>query len=340
MRWTQAALAAALMGCAATFCLAGGARAEETTLIFATDGPTGTHVAVRMFHPWADHINEVGKGVLHLDVRDGMSIVNPTNFYDRVQNDVVQIAWGSLGNLTGTFPHAEFSMLPFQAEKSADASVAFWRLYKSGALDPDFKDVVPLMMTVYPQADVHLAKPPKSIDTLQGLRLMVVAKVSAQSIAVLGGSPNSLPLPDLYTGLQHGTIDGAVIAWTAFQPYKLAEVTSYHYEMRLGASTGMVFMTKKRYDALPAAARKILDDNSGERASRTLGLAWDEVADEARKGAESDPKQQVVYPSPEALAKWQQITAPVSADWVKNMPGGDRVLTAFRTYLAQVKAGQ
>src|SRR6185312_5332009 len=107
--------------CAASFAWAAAAQAEETNLIVATDGPTGTPVAVRVFHPWAEHINEIGKGVLHLDVRDGMSIVNPTNFYDRVQNDVVQIAWGSLGNLTGTFPHAEFSMLPFQAEKSVDA---------------------------------------------------------------------------------------------------------------------------------------------------------------------------------------------------------------------------
>jgi TRAP-type C4-dicarboxylate transport system substrate-binding protein len=157
---------------------------------------------------------------------------------------------------------------------------------------------------------------------------------------VLGGSPSSLPLPDLYPGLQHGTVDGAVIAWTAFQPYKLAEVTSYHYEMRLGASTGMVFMAKKRYDALPAAAKKILDENSGEAASRTLGLAWDEVADEARKAAEADSKQQVVVPTPEALAKWQKITAPIAADWVKNTPGGEKVLTAFRTYLAEIKTGK
>jgi TRAP-type C4-dicarboxylate transport system substrate-binding protein len=330
-----------LLGLLAAGCLfATAARADETTLIFATDGPTGTHVAVRMFHPWADHINDIGKGVLHLDVRDGMSIVNPTNFYDRVMNDVVQLAWGSLGNLTGTFPHAEFSMLPFQAEKSADASVAFWRLYKSGVLDPDFKDVVPLFMTVYPQADVHLAKAPRApLDTLQGLRLMVVAKVSSQSIAALGGSPSSLPLPDLYPGLQHGTVDGAVVAWTAFQPYKLGEVTSYHYEMRLGASTGMVFMAKKRYDALSPEARKILDDNRGEAESHTLGLAWDEVADEARKAAQADAKQQVVFPTAEAVAKWQQITAPVSADWVKNTPGGDKVLTAFHAYLAQIKAG-
>lgn len=325
---------------AAFLCAAGAARADETNLIFATDGPAGTHVIVRVFHPWADHLNAVGKGVLHLDVRDGMSVVNPKNFYDRVMSDVVQVTWGSIGNLTGTFPLAEFSALPFQAEKSVDASVAFWRLYKSGLLDREFKDVVPLMMTIYPQAEVHLAKAPASIDTLAGLRLMVVAKTAAQFVSLLGGSPSSLPLPDLYEGLQRGTVDGTVIAWTAFQPYKLDEVTTYHYETQLGASAGMVFMARKRYDALPPAARAILDANSGEAESRVLGAAWDEVADEARQKAKADPKQHVVTPDAAATEKWKAIVAPVAADWVKNTPSGEKVLTAFRTYLAQVKSGR
>ncbi len=334
MQWKIAVLCAAAMACW-TFA----AQAEETSLVFATDGPTGTHVAVRVFHPWADHINEVGKGVLHLDVRDGMSIVNPTNFYTRVLDDVVQISWGGFANISGIFKLAEFAALPFQAQKSEDASVAFWRLYKSGLLDAEFRDVVPLMTTVYPQAALHLAKPPKSIDSLEGLRLKVASKPAAAFIALLGGSPSSLPLTDLYTGLQRGTVDGTVISWTAFQPYKLAEVTNYHYTTALGASVGMVFIARKRYDALSPAARKILDDNSGEKMSRTLGAAWDEVADEARENAQADPKQLVVAPSAAATAKWQQIVVPVTADWVKETPGGDKVLTAFHAYLDQVRAG-
>ncbi len=331
--WVAGILAAWLVG-------AGAARADETTLIFATDGPTGTHVAVRVFHPWADHINEIGKGVLHLDVRDGVSIVNPNNFYSRVLDDVVQISWGGFANVAGTFKLAEFAALPFQAQKSVDASAAFWRLYKSGLLDDEFKDVVPLMTTVYPQAALHLAKLPKSIDSLEGLRLKVASKPAADFVTLLGGAPSSLPLTDLYTALQRGTVDGTVIAWTAFQPYKLAEVTSYHYTTALGASVGMVFMTRKRYAALSPAARKIIDDNSGEAASRTLGAAWDEVADEARTAAQADPKQQVVAPTAAATAAWQKIVAPVTADWVKETPGGDKVLAAFHTYLAQISAGQ
>jgi TRAP-type C4-dicarboxylate transport system substrate-binding protein len=319
---------------------AGSTRADETTLIFATDGPPDTHVSVRMFHPWSDHVNAVGKGVLKLDVRDGMTIVNPRNFYDRVLDDVVQISWGSIGPLSGTFVLSQFASLPFQADRAEDASVAFWRLYKSGLLDAEFKDVVPLMMTIYPQSEVHLAKPPKSIDTLSGLRLMVVAKTTGEFVTLLGGSPSSLALPDLYEGLRRGTVDGTIIAWTAFQPYRLGEVTSYHYETQFGASTGMVFMAKKRYDALPSAARKIIDDNSGEAETRALGKAWDEVAEEARQAAESDPKQMVVYPTPEEAAKWQQIAAPVTAAWIKNTPGSEPVLAKFREILAEVKAGR
>jgi TRAP-type C4-dicarboxylate transport system substrate-binding protein len=315
------------------------AHADETTLVFATDGPPNTHVAVRVFHPWADHLNAVGKGVLKLDIRDGLVIVNPTNFYNRVMDDVVQIVWGSIGNLAGTFPLSEFSALPFQGENSENSSVAFWRLYKSGLLDSEFKDVVPLMMIIYPQAEVHLAKPPKSIETLNGLRLMVVAKTAAEFITDLGGSPSSVPLPDLYGGLQRGLVDGTVIAWTAFQPYKLGEVTTYHYETQLGASSGMVFMTRKRYDALPPEARKLIDENSGEAESRTLGKAWDEVAEEARQLAKSDPKQTVVTPTPEQTVKWKATVQPVTDGWIQKNPAGAKVLARFREILTDVKAG-
>ena len=62
-------------------------------------------------------------------------------------------------------------------------------------------------------------------------------------------------------------------------------MTSYHSTTELGASVGMVFMAKKRYDARSPAARKIVDDNSSEEMRRTLGAAWDEVAVEAREKA-------------------------------------------------------
>jgi TRAP-type C4-dicarboxylate transport system substrate-binding protein len=325
---------------AAGLTMLGTARADEVNLLFGTSTPQGTHISIRVFHPWADRINDQGKGVVHIDMRDGLEIANPGNFYSRVLDDVIQIGWGSFNSVPGTFPLSGFSNMPFQTEKSEDSSVAFWRLYKAGTFDAEYKDIVPLFVQVYPQSQIHLAKPPKTPGDFTGLRLMVVAKTAADVVTRLGGAPISLMLPDLYQGLQRNTVDGAVMSWTAFQPFKLAEVTTYHIETRLGTPAAMVFMTKKRYAALSPEARKIIDQNSGETESRALGKAWDEVEGEARDAAKSDPKHTVFDPPADMTAKWQAEAAPVTASWEQATPGGDKVLAAFRQTLAQVKAGQ
>jgi TRAP-type C4-dicarboxylate transport system substrate-binding protein len=323
---------------AACLGMPGIAGADETTLLFGTSTPPGTHISVRVFHPWAERINEQGKGIVKLDIRDGMEIANPGNFYSRVRDDVIQIGWGSHNSVAGTFALSGFSNMPFQTESSETSSVAFWRLIKAGYFDAEYKDIVPLFVQIYPQSQIHLAKAPKLPGDIGGLRLMVVAKTSAEVVSRLGAAPISLLLPELYQGLQRNTVDGALMSWTAFQPFKLAEVTSYHIDTRLGTPPAMVFMTKTRYAALSPEARKLIDQNSGEVESRALGKAWDEVEEEARQAAKKDQKHTVVVPSPELTAKWQQEVAPVTDAWVKATPGGDKVLAAFRQTLAEVKA--
>jgi len=318
----------------------GHARAEEVTLLFGTSTPPNTHISLRVFHPWAERINAAGKGVIKIDIRDGMAIANPSNFYTRVLEDVIQIGWGSHNSVAGRFPLSGFSNMPFETERSEDSSVAFWRLYQRGLFDAEYKDIVPLFMQVYPQSQIHLAKPPKALDDIAGLRLMVVAKTAGEVATKLGAAPISLPLPDLYEGLQRNTVDGTVISWTAFQPFKLAEVTTYHIDTRLGTAPAMVFMARKRYQALPAEARKILDANSGEAQSRALGKAWDEVETEARNAAKADSKHIVVDPPAELTAKWQKAVTPITANWAETTPGGKALLENFRAVLTEVKAGK
>ncbi|HEY3920153.1 MAG TPA: hypothetical protein VGL83_20350 [Stellaceae bacterium] len=319
---------------------AGIARADEVSLLFGTSTPQGTHISLRIFHPWAERINAEGKGIVHIDIRDGLEIANPGNFYSRVLDDVIQIGWGSFNSVPGTFPLSGFSNMPFQTEKSEDSSVAFWRLYKGGLFDSEYKDIVPLFVQIYPQSQIHLAKTPKAPGDVTGLRLMVVAKTAADAVTRLSGAPISLMLPDLYQGLQRDTVDGAVMSWTAFQPFKLAEVTTYHIETRLGTPAAMVFMTKKRYAALSPEARAIIDRNSGKAETRALGKAWDEVEGEARDAAKNDPKRTVFYPPDTMTAKWEEETAPITDAWTQATPGGAKVLAAFHRTLAQVKAGQ
>jgi TRAP-type C4-dicarboxylate transport system substrate-binding protein len=286
MRAFRALLAAAFAAAAGSTA----ASAQETTLIFATTNVHNIHANVRVLHPWAQRMNEQGRGVLKIDVRDGMTLANHINFYQRALDDVVQITWGIQSQVAGKFPRSHVVTLPFEAESAEQASVAYWRLYKTGLLNAEYDEIVPLML----------------IDE----------------------------------GIQRGTVDGAAIPWTAIWPFKLGEVTTYHVEAQLGNSLGVVFMTKKKYDALPAAARKVIDDNRGEAESRTFGAMWDSEHDKGREMARAmGGKHAIVALTPEQTARWRERIAPLAAEWAKSTPDGEKVLGAWRELLAKVKAG-
>jgi TRAP-type C4-dicarboxylate transport system substrate-binding protein len=195
-------------------------------------------------------------------------------------------------------------------------------------------------MITFPPSGVHYAKQPKTLENLKGLKIATGSKVTADAIERLGGTPLSMVTSDYYTAVQRSMVDAVLVQWTAFQPFKLQDVTFYHLETKLGGAAGMVFMAKKKYDALPAAVKKILDDNSGEAESRVYGKFWDDVDNEGRDMVKAlGDKHQIVQQTPEMAAQWRKAVEPVIGDWVKSTPDGEKVLAAFREQSAKVKAG-
>jgi TRAP-type C4-dicarboxylate transport system substrate-binding protein len=112
-----------------------------------------------------------------------------------------------------------------------------------------------------------------------------------------------------------------------------------HLEVGLGSSVSMVFMMKKRFDALSPQARDVLLKASGETMSRKQGVLFDRLTSEGVAKYSSDPKHKIVNLSPAMQAKWSKDAAAIEADWIKQSPGRDKVLAKFKELLAQAKAG-
>ncbi len=206
-------------------------------------------------------------------------------------------------------------------------------------MDQEYDQVVPIMLVTLPPSAFHFAKPIKSLDTLAGSKLIVPSKVAGDALAALGGAPVSLPLTEMYPAIQRGTVDGTMIAWVAFNPWKLADVTTYHVDVAFGGAAGMIFMAKAKYNSLSPEARKIIDANSGEALSRAFGAAM-AVENEAQRAiVKALPNHIFAQPSPEQLASWQEKITPTIDQWSKASPGADVVLARFRTELANIKAG-
>jgi TRAP-type transport system periplasmic protein len=312
------------------------AMADEVKLTFATLAPPDSRVAQMAFHPWADRINAAGKGIVQLDTRDGFAIANLDNVYSRVMDDVVQVGWALQGAIGGKFIRSAIAGLPFVSEDCESSSVAFWRLYQSGALGPEYAEIVPLMLVVFPQSGIHLVHPVASLADLHGLKLIALGKVQADAVTTLGGAPLSIGITDMYTALQRGTADGAVASWTTFDPFRLGDVTRYHLETRLGTSTGMIFMAKKKFDALPSAAQKVLRDNSGEAASRAFGAYLDGDAARVRDNVKAGG-QTVAAPDAAHETQWREKLDPVDASYINSVPNGPAILASYRQRLAAAK---
>ena len=314
-------------------------KAQEQKLLFADVVPPGSVIDAKVVAPWVQKVNDAGKGVLSIDVRPGPSMATFENVYDRVLSDVVQIGWGLPAFVAGKFPRSNVVALPLITDDSVASTVAFWRLYKSGTIAAEYDQVVPIMLVTLPPSTFHFAKPLKSLDTMAGEKLFVTSKVMGDSLTALGGAPLSLPLTDMYPSIQRGTADGTMIAWVAFNPWKLFEVTSYHVDTAFGGAAGMIFMSKAKYDALPPAAKKIIADNSGEAQSRAFGQAMADEDKTQRAAVKAMPNQTFVTPTAAQVAGWQKKIAPTIDQWTKVVPQGDVVLAQFKQDLADIKAG-
>lgn len=330
----------AAVAIAAWLAAAGGVHADETTLIFATTDPGTLKINTRLLHPWADGINAEGAGVLHFDVRDGSAIADHGNYYDRVLDDVVQIAIGQLNFISGKFPRSGIMNLPFIADSSESASVAFYRLYKTGLLDAEFHDLHPLIFASLPQAGLHMAKPIPNLDNLNGLKIAAGAKAMTQALTAVGAAPSSLTAPDLYEGIQRRTIDGASMIWQGLRTFKLDEVTHFHVETPMGASFAMVFMTQKRYDALSPEAKKIMDAHSGEAQTRLAGRYYDDAQKSSRAIVAAESGQIIVSLTSAQTESWRKRIEPITDDWVKATPDGAKILAVFQQDLAEVNSSK
>jgi TRAP-type transport system periplasmic protein len=313
--------------------------AEETRLFFTSMSPAGSETS-NFFRPWIDRVNREGAGDLKVELKDGLALANFGNVYERVESDVVQIGWATHAHIGGRFPLTEVTTMPFLATDNEACSAALWRLYKSGFLAAEYKDIVPLWMGCLGPVYLHWAKAPRSFDDLAGTRIRPSGSLSARLVQLLGGTPISLQTNEVYEALQRGTIDGVIAGWSAFEPFKLQEVTRYHLEVPFGISSSMHFMSKKKFESLSPRAQQVLMANSGEGPSRATGSFMAGLGFKARDLALASGKNQIVTLTPEQLENWKKKAQPAIDEWVAQRQNGKQAIELFERYYADSKRSE
>jgi TRAP-type C4-dicarboxylate transport system substrate-binding protein len=330
--YARIALSAAA-GIALAASLGDGARAEAPTLKFGTTAPPGSHIA-KWFDGWTAEANKVNPAALHVKVYHN-TLGNTRTMYDSIKNGVADFGWFNPSYFAGQFSRIYVTTLPGIGVKAEYGSVALWRMNEKGMFKDEFSTVHPIAFHAYPPSSLQTTYPVKSIDDIKGHKFGIISRTDGQLIELLGATPISVGLYAFYQSLQNHVIDGITIGWTAFAPFKLGEVTNYHFDLPLGGSAPAIAFNLASWKALSADARTALMSKAGEYMSRGMGKFWDRVADIAEEKTLKMKGHHEVKFSEADKEKIFKTIEPAYKEWMEKTPDAKALAAAYRSEYAK-----
>ena len=300
------------------------APAQEVTLKLHQMLPPQADIPAKVLKPWGDRIEAESGGRIKVQHFPAMQLGGkPPALYDQVRDGVVELTWTLSGYAPGRFAKSETFELPFMTAQSAEAtSAAAWEFYDKHLRD-EYADTHVLAVHVHGPGVLHMRGAPIArLEDLKGKRLRGPSRIVNDLLGRLGASPVGMPVTAAPEALSKGVIDGTVIPWEVTRPLRISELVDSHTEFAgpRGLYTAFFIFTinKGAYEALPDDLRKVLDDNSGLELSKAFGRVMDEGDAQGRTIADGRGNA-IVTLDPEEVARWQEASAPVIADWIEAM---------------------
>ncbi len=290
--------------------------------------------------PWVDEVNAAAAGRLRIELFTGGAMG---------RNGKAQLALLKAGVLDitlllphytpGQFPAAELFEIPLFEASAMETSLVFWRMYERGLLS-GFDDIHPLALFVAAPSYLHMNFVYRRIDDLKGRKIRATTLFQARVLEDLGATPiGGITATQLAESLSRGLIDGAIFNWfAARRPMGITQVTTHHLEQPIAFTPAIIAINRARYEALPAAARRLLDDKAGPPFIRRLVGVMQRYSDRSIAESRGDPGRVFVAPDAEEKARWQAAFARQLDRWRARTPGSAALLAAYREILSDIRA--
>jgi len=318
------------------------ANASEFNIRFAHFMPQNSWQSEKMFNGWKNAVEEESNGRISVTVYPAQTLGKAPAGYDNTIRGITDIAWTVQGYTAGRFPLSQIIELPGLFDKGIVGSCAFQKLYNSGALDEEYKDVKVLYVHTHGVGHLHTRnKKIATLEDIKGLKIRRPTNVIAGLISEMDAESIGMPAPTIYQNVKRGVIDGYMLPWEAVDSFRTYEVSKQHLEFGFYSLAFVTAMNKRTYERLPDDLKQVIDDNSGMKWSLTAGKGFD-TADVI--GLEKvKAKGGIVSQLPEAeKAKLQKMAAKTSRDYISNLDNkglpATQTLKQIKQYITQCRA--
>lgn len=300
-----------------------GAAHSETAIPLATWGGTN-HINIRHFVPALEQaFKDTQPNDLVLQHFPGGQLAQDKDMPVAIPTGQVKLGWITVNGWTGTVPDTRVMDAPTGLTMKQLDTLIDRPDGLMSVLQRKFEEKNTMLMGLAdlgPPAVVSKT-PIKSPADFKGKKVRVFSEGLAEAVRAFGGSPVSLPFSDLYSAMQYGTIDAAILGFQGVSSQRMYEVADYVLVPASFLGTTMMgwAANKPWVESLSEQDRnafiKSMDIASHENRKAVVAEIQELTKDYEKRGMT------VTFLSPEQpeYAQWKEATQPLLQSVLDNL---------------------
>ncbi|MDH3631176.1 MAG: TRAP transporter substrate-binding protein DctP [Gammaproteobacteria bacterium] len=176
-------------------------------------------------------------------------------------------------------------------------------------------------------------KPMQNLEAIRNSKVWVPAgdRVGQMAMSALGITPISLPISDVFTGLQTGLIETVTVNPTAAIAFQWHTSTSYMTEVPITYLIGVIAVQKKAFDKLTPGDQQIVREEIGKVFKRLDKINRSD--NQAAKTALQNQGITFVTPDPGEVERWRSISNQSIEEMVKSGVVSSEIVDQVREHL-------
>jgi tripartite ATP-independent transporter DctP family solute receptor len=244
------------------------ASAQERTLKMGLNGPEG-HPAVAGMKKFAEIVAAKSGGKIKVNLFLNGSLGSDQAVVSALKGGTIELAVMNSGILASEAKELAIFDFPFlfANEKESDAIVDGPVGKKMHAL-LEAKGLIGLSYWELGYRQITNSKRAiNKVEDLEGLKLRVIPNpINIDWVKALNANPTPMPFPEVYGGMEQKAIDGQENPISVIAANKFWEVQKHMVLSNHQYNPQSVIMSKKVWDSLSPADRKMIDDAADEAA--------------------------------------------------------------------------
>jgi TRAP-type C4-dicarboxylate transport system substrate-binding protein len=321
------------------------AQAETTVLTFATlDSPDS--IIGRGQDWYLKRVEELSNGKIKFERHWSNSLVPPRELLQALTTGVADVAFVIPQYTPDRLPLLTVQTLPERYDDLWVPGMALHDFAQKPYVQEELarQNAVYLVSIPFPTYNLLSQNEVKTIEDLKGMKIFASGE-QAGLVQALGAVPISVPTPEVYTGLERGTGEGAVYPPLLIVDFSLHEAAKYLWEVPLGQKASLLAINKDVWDSLPPDLQEVMKTAAAD--TLQYGSGYHKIVQEDGNEKEAIDKMEqagvtIIPASDEAKATVEAAISPLWEAWAKQMDEaglpGTQAAGDFRGLLAKYAA--